>query len=155
MTQAERAVSLFKKELEGRDVLEAACGSAEFSLAACGVARSVCGIDLVDERLIPGAAAKPGFAFRRMDAAAMAFPAGSFDAVVLYNAAAHVEAQAEAIVAEGWRVLRPGGCLAWISAWGLDKPVIRQRVAPLMARLDGECVPREDGPFLWIMAKKA
>ncbi len=106
-------------ELQAKDVLEVACGSAEFSLSAVSYAKTVSCIDLDDSRLSP-AIWGSGVEFRVMDAALMEYPEASFDTVVLYNAFAHVEKQWVEIEKECKRVLRPGGALYLISTWKLD-----------------------------------
>ena len=92
LSRAAQAARLLSPHLAGLDVLEIACGTADFSLAAAETARSVTAIDLDDCRLSPAARSTDGVRFQRMDAAAMTFPDGSFDTAVLYNALGHLTA---------------------------------------------------------------
>ena len=87
-----QAARLLSPHLTGRDVLEIACGTADFSLAAAETARSVTAIDLDDCRLSPAVRSGGSVCFQRMDAAALSFPGGSFDTAVLYNALGHLTA---------------------------------------------------------------
>ena len=104
-----QAARLLSPHLTGRDVLEIACGTADFSLAAAETARSVTAIDLDDCRLSPAVRSGGSVCFQRMDAAALSFPDGSFDTAVLYNALGHLTAILPAVLSEALRVLRPGG----------------------------------------------
>ena len=105
-----QAARLLSPHLTGRDVLEIACGTADFSLAAAETARSVTAIDLDDCRLSPAARSTDGVRFQRMDAAAMTFPDGSFDAVIS-NYVYHniMGADKQALLLESLRVLKKGG----------------------------------------------
>lgn len=103
-----QAARLLSPHLTGRDVLEIACGTADFSLAAAETARSVTAIDLDDCRLSPAVRSGGSVCFQRMDAAALSFPDGSFDTAVLYNALGHLTAILPAVLSEALRVLRPG-----------------------------------------------
>ena len=95
-----QAARLLSPHLTGRDVLEIACGTADFSLAAAETARSVTAIDLDDCRLSPAARSGGSVCFQRMDAAALSFPGGSFDTAVLYTALGHLTAILPAVLSE-------------------------------------------------------
>ena len=119
MTKTDKLAALLCANIEDKDVLEVACGGAEFSLSAAREARSVSAIDLDDSRLSPKA--RDGvICFEVMDAAHMSFSDHAFDTVMIYNAFAHIESQWDEIQKECRRVLRPGGTLYVVSTWTLD-----------------------------------
>ena len=119
MKKVDKAVEIFSPEIEAKDILEVACGGAEFSFSASKYAKSVTCIDL-DESRIKGKALPENVLFDIMDAAKMSYPDGSFDNVFLYNAFFHVQAQRADIERECFRVLRPGGKIIIIGTWKLD-----------------------------------
>ncbi|MBE6575603.1 MAG: class I SAM-dependent methyltransferase [Ruminococcaceae bacterium] len=131
MTRAAQAAERLSAVIANRDVLEVACGTAEFSIAAAELAATVTCIDLDDSRLLSEVHKRENIIFRTMDAAAMRFGNNSFDTVVLYNAAFHVAEQLPAVLDECLRVLRPGGVLCVISSWKLDYAVITDTLLPL------------------------
>ncbi len=144
LSRAAQAARLLSPHLAGLDVLEIACGTADFSLAAAETARSVTAIDLDDCRLSPAARSTDGVRFQRMDAAAMTFPDGSFDTAVLYNALGHLTAILPEVIPEA---LRHGGTLIVCSSFSLDKTVMEEKLLPLLKerRLSFSC--QEEGPF--------
>lgn len=132
MSRTDDALALIAGYIDDRDVLEIACGTAEFSLSAAEIARSVTCVDIDDARLSPEAASTENLRFRRMDAAALRFAAESFDTAVLYNAVFHLEEILADAIDEALRVLRPGGAVWVISSWRLDAPVITDTLLPLL-----------------------
>ncbi len=117
-------------ELGGKDVLDLGCGTGgitRFLAESYGPARIV-GID-VDRGLIARAAkgaadAGPGgsVTFRTVTPGRLPFADGAFDVVFSKDAMVHIENK-EALFAEIFRVLRPGGSVAasdWMS--GTDGP---------------------------------
>lgn len=132
MTRAEQAVERLKKELEQKEVLEAACGCAEFATAASQIVKTVHGIDLDSTRLLPKAKNCSNLQFSQMDVTAMTFENGSFDTVVLYNAVGHLRTVLEKAVNECFRVLRAGGSLLVISSVKMDKWIIANELIPLL-----------------------
>lgn len=131
-SRAAQAARLLSPHLTGRDILEIACGTADFSLAAAETARSVTAIDLDDCRLSP---------------AALSFPDGSFDTTVLYNALGHLTAILPAVLSEARRVLRPGGALIVCSSFSLDKTAMEEHFFPLLSERGLPFSRREEGPF--------
>ncbi len=131
MTRAAQAAERLSAVIANCDVLEVACGTAEFSIAAAELAATVTCIDLDDSRLLSEVHKRENIVFRTMDTAAMRFGNNSFDTVVLYNAAFHVAEQLPAVLDECLRVLRPGGVLCVISSWKLDYAVITDTLLPL------------------------
>ena len=128
-------------------MLEIACGTADFSLAAVETARSVTAIDLDDCRLSHAARSEERMRFQRMDAAALTFPDGSFGTVVLYNALGHLTAILSEMLSEAFRVLRPGGRLIVCSSFSLDKGAMEERFLPLLLERGLPFSRREEGPF--------
>lgn len=119
MTKTDKLAALLDADVRDKDVLEVACGGAEFSLSALRAAKSVSAIDLDDSRLSPRARGS-AIRFQIMDAAHMSFPDRIFDTVVIYNAFAHIESQWDEIEKECRRVCRPNGALYVASTWKLD-----------------------------------
>ena len=72
--RATQAARMLSSHLTGRDILEIACGTADFSLAAAETAHSVTAIDLDDCRLSSAARSGGSVCFQRMNAAALSFP---------------------------------------------------------------------------------
>ena len=146
-SRAAQAARLLSPHLTGRDILEIACGTANFSLAAAETARSVTAIDLDDCRLSPAVRSGGCVRFQRMDAAALAFPDGSFDTAVLYNALGHLTAILPEVLSEALRVLRPGGALLICSSFSLDKTAMEEKLLPLLSERGLPFSRREEGPF--------
>ena len=133
LSRAAQTARLLSPHLTGRDVLEIACGTADFSLAAAESARNVTAIDLDDRRLSPAVRSAGCVRFQRMDAAALAFPDGSFDTAVLYNALGHLTAILPEVLSEALRVLHPGGTLIVCSSFSLDKLAREEHFLPLLS----------------------
>lgn len=93
----------------GCDVLEVACGPGIGLGYVARGARRVVGGD-VDERLLQAARRHYGerVALLRLDAQALPFAAGTFDAIILFEALYYLRAP-ERFMAEARRVLRHGG----------------------------------------------
>lgn len=146
-SRAAQAARLLSPHLTGRDILEIACGTADFSLAAAEIARSVTAIDLDDCRLSPAARSGGSVCFQRMNAAALSFPDGSFDTAMLYNALGHLTAILPAVLSEALRVLHPGGTLLVCSSFSLDKTAMEEHFLPLLSERGFPFSRREEGPF--------
>jgi SAM-dependent methyltransferase len=104
------AIRWLTPELDGLDLLDAACGTGRRLVFRENAPRSAAGIDLVFEMLARGRRV-PGrpSATSAADLRALPFPAGRFDVVWCRLAAGHLPALAP-LYAELARVLRPGGC---------------------------------------------
>ena len=108
----------------GMTVLDMACGSGASSLPAArrvGPTGKVIGIDLSERMLQMGRdkARRAGLGqveFRAGDMTRAGFPDGSFDAVVCVFGVSFAP-DMEGLVAELWRMVKPGGRLA-ITTWG-------------------------------------
>lgn len=123
MGKADEIVLILKDEIEGKDILEIGCGTADFSIRAARFAKSVCCVDIDDSRLSPEIE-RSGATFERMDAAKMSFSDGSFDAVFVYNALFHMRDQWDEIRRECTRVLRENGAIFIIGGWKLDRSLM-------------------------------
>jgi ubiquinone/menaquinone biosynthesis C-methylase UbiE len=117
VTQREASMNLFDRllaflpERRGR-VLDVACGKGESSgqLLRWFRPEDVVGINISARQLATCRASVPQCAFVAMDAANLAFPDDSFDAVLCIESAFHFATRRE-FLAEAHRVLRPGGRL--------------------------------------------
>lgn len=136
MKKTDALVRLLQRDIEYRDVLEVACGTADFSVSAAPFAKSVSCMDLDADRLGPRVA-QSGVCFRGMDARSMDYPDGAFDAVVLYNAFYHVQADWDEIEPECKRVLKRGGKLVLAATWKLDMGPMLDRFGDRAERRDG------------------
>lgn len=145
--RATQAARLLSPHLTGRDILEIACGTADFSMAAAETAHSVTAIDLDDCRLSSAARSGGSVCFQRMDAAALSFPDGSFDTAMLYNALGHLTAILPEVLSEALRVLRPGGTLLVCSSFSLDKTAMEEHFLPLLSERGLPFSRREEGTF--------
>ena len=150
MKRVERAIEHIAESINGKAVLEIACGGAEFSLAVAQTAKSVDGIDLDYLRLPPQARKTEGFKFTVMDATNMAFAEGRFDAAVMYNAIGHLGAVLEKVLKECLRVTKPGGAIFVISSFRIDMPVIDEKLLPLLAKKQIAFAEESDGLFRYI-----
>ena len=126
MKQTARIVHHLLPALQGKRVLEAACGKADFSLSAASIAAYVDCIDIDPHRLNSQVAAHKNITFWQMDAGKMDFPDGAFDTVVFYNAFFHIQGQWPEILAECRRVLKPGGKILILGTWKLDISLIEE-----------------------------
>lgn len=124
MSNAEKAVEAIREAIEGKRVLEVACGCAEFTIEAAKLANEVQCIDLETAR-IPEKLPE-NVTFTQMDASKMTFADASFDTVVMYNAVGHLEDVLGPVLAQCRRVVKPGGAIYVLSTWMMDKFVIEQ-----------------------------
>ena len=123
MKRTDLAVKMLLSEIKNKDILEAACGTAEFSNAASDFANSVSCIDINDSKLTP--LKRTNVHFQLMNAANMEYKNETFDAVFFYNALAHVSSQWEAIEKECFRVLKPNGSIYIIGTWKIDTALMK------------------------------
>lgn len=124
MKKTDKAVRLLMADIENRDILEVACGTADFSLSALPFASGVSCIDLDDSRLSPPAR-QSALHFQVMDAARMDYADHTFDTVFIYNAFSHIHNQWEAIEKECRRVAKENGTIVIVSTWSLDTGLLR------------------------------
>lgn len=147
MRRVEQAIAHIKDALENKDVLEVACGCAEFSFYTSSIARKVCCMDLDDSRLKFDPDDCANLEFRIMDATKMDYEQRSFDTIVIYNAIGHLEDIIDAVLAECRRVLRTGGVVYIISSFSMDKQVIREKLLP---KLSMNISFHEDQLFMYV-----
>lgn len=150
MKRIEQAIAHIAENIDGKSVLEVACGCAEFSMYAASTAKSVDGIDLDYLRLPPQARKTKGFTFTLMDATNMAFAAESFDTVVMYNAVGHLGAVLEKVLGECFRVIKPSGRIFVISSFRMDMPVIEEKLLPLLEKRKTKYEKENDGIFTYV-----
>ncbi len=136
MKRTDFVVRQLISEIENKDILEVACGTAEFSNAAAGYARNVSCIDLDDGRLNP--VTQDNVHFEKMDASKMRYPDGVFDTVFVYNALYHIRSQWGEIEKECRRVLKPGGSIYLIATWKLDVAQMQDMFVGRVSR-NGDC----------------
>ena len=140
MKKTEKIVRLIRQELENKDILEVACGTAEFSLSAAQYAKQVACIDIDSERLNSLVEERENISFQKMDAAEMAFESDTFNTVILYNALCHIKDQYDAIIAECRRVLKPKGQIIMIATWKMDSSLMAEMFRDKVEWLDGNCI---------------
>ena len=119
MKKTDRIVKLLASDIEHKDVLEVACGSADFSVSAARIANSVSCIDLDDNRLNDQVRLS-NIRFQIMDASKMSYSDNEFDTIVIYNAFFHIQSQWNMIKKECKRVIKDRGKVYIIGTWILD-----------------------------------
>ena len=119
MKKTDALVNLLAGDIARKDVLEVACGAADFSISAARVANHIACIDLDDSRL-NSQARQNGIHFQIMDATQMAFSDNAFDTIVIYNAFFHIQPQWNMIEKECRRVIKPAGKIFMVGTWSLD-----------------------------------
>ena len=124
MKATDKLVNLLISDIENKAVLEVACGTADFSLSAARLAKSVTCIDLGDSRL-NSQINQTNIRFQIMDASKMDFPDCSFDTVVLYNSFFHVQPDWSKIERECRRVVRVNGTICIVGSWKLDTNLMK------------------------------
>ncbi len=111
----------------GDRVLDACCGTGDLALADARAGGRVTGVDFSAEMLARAERKAPEFDWVQADAAALPFPAGSFDAVTVGFGIRNL-ADLEAGLRELARVLLPGGrlgCLEITRPRGVLRPFFR------------------------------
>lgn len=154
MTRVEEIVKLLHNDLADRNVLEVACGCAQFSICAGKIARKVCCIDIDDSRLLSSAKNTQNVVFSLMDATNMSFCNDSFDTVVIYNAIGHLKQDIATTIDECLRVVCSGGIVYVISSFLLDKQVISENLVPLLEQKNIMYKLYEDKIFHFVQIKK-
>jgi SAM-dependent methyltransferase len=96
----------------GLRLLDVACGPGDAAAAAAARGASALGVDFAAEMVALAQRTWPGVEFREGDAEHLDLPGAGFDAVLMNFGVLHL-ANPDAAIAEGFRVLRPGGRLAF------------------------------------------
>lgn len=148
LTREEQAAKMIEEHLRDKNVLEIACGRGLFSLAASETAKNVVCIDLDAFRLDDSVRACGSVKFKQMDATALQYDDGTFDTVVMYNAAAHLESVFPAVLRESLRVLKPGGHVFLLSSFSMDKGMIQERLPAVFEAENVHVMLRSDKTFL-------
>lgn len=139
MKKTDTLVDLLLSDIEKKEVLEVACGAADFSASAARAANHVSCIDL-DDRRTNDLNKRKNVTFQIMNAAQMSYPDNTFDTIVIYNALFHIRKQWDEIVKECKRVLKRTGIIYVIGTWKLD--------TSLMIDMFGEQACWRDGYLL-------
>ena len=124
MKKTDALVKILYSDIENKDVLEVACGTADFSVSAAQLANSVSCIDLDDSRLTD-LTGKNNVSFQIMDASEMTFLKDTFDTIVIYNAFFHIQTQWSEIEKECLRVLKSRGIIYIVGTWKLDTSLMK------------------------------
>lgn len=147
MKRVERVIQHIADSLNDKDVLEVACGCAEFSYAASNIAKTVTCIDLDDKRIKLNIAERTNIKFQILDATNMSFDDDLFDTAVLYNAVGHLEEIIDEVLSECRRVVKPNGDIYLISSFKMDKWFLRDM---LLRSLQENVEVQEIEPFLFV-----
>lgn len=124
MKKTDALVDLLISDIERKDVLEVACGTADFSISAARFANRVSCIDLDDSRLNQQGK-QANIRFQIMDASKMTFSDNTFDTIVLYNSFFHIQSHWNEIERECKRVVRDEGAIYVVGTWKLDTNLIK------------------------------
>ena len=150
MKRVDRVIQHIADSLNDKDVLEVACGCAEFSYAASNIAKTVTCIDIDDTRIKLNISERTNLKFQMLDATEMNFVDDLFDTAVLYNAVGHLEGIIEKVLSECRRVVKPNGDIYLISSFKMDKWFLRDT---LLRRLHENVEIQEIEPFLFVKIK--
>jgi len=108
--------------LPGQRVLDVATGPGYAAAAAALRGAQVLGIDFSEAAVALAQREFPGLEVRLGDAESLDLPAGRFDSVLMNFVVMHL-AHPEKALSEAWRVLKPGGSLAF-SAWAKPQEAV-------------------------------
>ena len=119
MKKTDTLVNILASDIEHKNVLEVACGGANFSISAARIAGMVSCIDIDDSRL-NDQVKQNNVRFQIMDASKMSYADNEFDTIVIYNAFFHIRSQWDMIERECKRVIKGTGKIYIIGTWSLD-----------------------------------
>ena len=120
----------------GAKLLDVACGPGLVSAAAAARGANVTGVDFSPNMVAEAARRNPALTFRQGDAEALPFGDAEFNAVVIGFGLHHFPFPSRAI-AEAWRVLLPGGRLAF-TTWAPPEQHVMHRIVVGAVREAGD-----------------
>lgn len=130
---------------DGTAVLDVACGPGYVAAAAAARGATATGIDFSAQMIAEARTRHPGVRYDEGDAEQLAFAGSTFDAVVLNFGILHL-AQPERALAEAYRVLRPGGRIAF-TVWDTADHAIGHGIVLQAVQQYGDLtVPLPAGP---------
>jgi SAM-dependent methyltransferase len=121
-TQSVVALLDAARVMKGTRLLDVACGPGYAAAAAAARAAIALGVDFSSEMVEEARGRYPGIDFQEGDAEQLSFSDSSFDAVVLNFGILHL-ARPEQALAEAYRVLQPGGRVAFTVWDTADKAI--------------------------------
>ena len=133
MKKTDKFIKLIQSDIEGKTILEVACGSGELSVAASALAKTVTCIDIDDGRLCEQIH-QDNIRFEVMDAIEMTFADESFDTVVIYNALFHIKDYWDDIINECRRVIKKDGAIYVVSTWSLDTNLMDEMFGDMVSK---------------------
>ena len=119
MKKTDTLENILISDIENKEILEVACGAADFSVSAERAAKHIFCIDL-DRSRLNDLSKQRNVTFQIMDAARMSYPDNTFDTIIIYNAFFHIRDQWDEIEKECRRVLKAEGIIYVIGTWKLD-----------------------------------
>ncbi len=137
----------------GMRILEIGCGTGLFTRAFAAIGCQVDAIDVSPDLLAHTASKQiPGdVTFSLDDAEALSYEDDMFDAVVGSSILHHLDVSKS--LAEMFRVLKPGGRIAFAEPNMMNPQIAMQRKIPLLRRLAGES-PEETAFVRWRLVKQ-
>lgn len=151
MKKIEKIINQVNEYLIDKDILEVACGRAEFSVCASKAANTVYCIDLDKHRLLPSVYDCSNIRFIQMDATEMSFENCVFDTVVIYNAVGHLTRCLEQVINESLRITKPNGKIIIIGTWKIDRYEMSNILIPLLIKKNIEYTAKETELFDYII----
>ncbi|MFZ5354875.1 MAG: class I SAM-dependent methyltransferase [Bacillota bacterium] len=142
--------------LEGKNILEIACGDSDFSISASKYAEKVLATDISLDRFKCRGLnnISDNIEFLEMSADALDLEDGTFDAAVCYNALGHLIEIIPSVFKEMVRVVKTGGLIVFASTWKMDR-ILHQVIEDLVILYDGlEVSVEEKSNYSILLIKK-